>query len=174
MFCIDFEDADLVSDSVGVYRPWILNDGVTTVDNSMGVTCPQGQRCGFFNESVLEVAFFSNNYAQWPSLRITLDYMMIASTSIDQGIISNDCFNGADYAAGNSLYCSADSDTFNGGLRGTGVIGDVDLSAVSMSKWNVSLLVNTHTHTHTHSFLIAAVVLCFLYVLVYLLKRGRV
>ena len=139
MFCIDFEDDDLVSNIAGVYRPWILNDGVTIVDSLMGVTCPQGQRCGFFNESVLEVAFFSNNYAQWPSLRITLDYMMTASTPIDQGIISNDCFNQANNAAGNSLYCSANINTFNGGLKGTGVIGAVDLSAVSMSKWNFQL-----------------------------------
>ena len=138
MFCIDFEDDDLVSNSAGVYRPWILNDGVTIVDSLMGVTCPQGERCGFFNESVLEVAFFSNNYAQWPSLRITFDYMMAAPIPIDQGIISNDCFNQAGYAAGNSIYCSADSNTLKGGVKGTGNITAVDLSAVSITKWNVS------------------------------------
>ncbi|KAI0241986.1 hypothetical protein LSAT2_015249, partial [Lamellibrachia satsuma] len=135
MFCIDFEDDDLVSNTAGVYRPWILNDGVTVVTDAQ---CPQGQRCGFFNESVLEVAFFSNNYAQWPSLRITFDYMMTASTPIDQGIISNDCFNQADYADGNSLYCSADSNTLKGGVKGTGNITAVDLSAVSITKLNVS------------------------------------
>ncbi|KAI0240459.1 hypothetical protein LSAT2_008807 [Lamellibrachia satsuma] len=53
MFCIDFEDDDLVSNTAGVYRPWILNDGVTVVADAQ---CPQGQRCGFFNESVLEGA----------------------------------------------------------------------------------------------------------------------
>ena len=139
MFCIDFEDDDLVSNTAGVYRPWILNDGVTVVTDAQ---CPQGQRCGFFNESVLEVPFFSNNYAQWPSLKITFEYMMTAQTPIDQGIISNDCFNQAEYAAGNSLYCSADSNTLKSGVKGTGNITAVDSSAVSITKLNVSILLN--------------------------------
>ena len=122
MFCIDFEDDDLVSNTAGVYRPWVLNDGVTIVDNTINleVNCPQGQRCGFFNESVLEVPFFSNNYAQWPTLRITLSYKMTGSQDVDKGIISNDCFPDATvpFAPGNSLYCSANSGNFLAGLKG--------------------------------------------------------
>ena len=117
MFCIDFEDAGLVSTTAGVYRPWILNDGVTIVDNAMGANCPQGQRCGFFNESVLEVPFFSNNYVHWPSMRITFNYRMTQATALDQGIISNDCFNQVANADGNSLYCSASSIDFMAGLK---------------------------------------------------------
>ena len=116
MFCIDFEDDDLVSDLSGVYRPWVLNDGVTVVNSG----CPQGNRCGFFNASVLEVPFFANNYGHWPNLRITLEYKMISfSGNIDQGIVSNDCFpNGnGQYAAGNSLFISANDQDFNGGLK---------------------------------------------------------
>ena len=117
MFCIDFEDDDLVSNTWGEYRPWVLNDGVTVVNSP---DCPQGKRCGFFNESVLEVPFFSNNYGHWPSLRITLQYKMISfSGTIDQGIVSNDCFpkGTGEYAPGNSLFISANDDEFNGGLK---------------------------------------------------------
>ena len=114
MFCIDFEDDDLVSNTAGVYRPWILNDGVTVVTDAQ---CPQGQRCGFFNESVLEVPFFSNNYVHWPSMRITLSYRMTQASALDQGIISNDCFNQVANADGNSLYCSASSTDFTAGLK---------------------------------------------------------
>ncbi|KAI0216080.1 hypothetical protein LSAT2_031858, partial [Lamellibrachia satsuma] len=124
MFCIDFEDDDLVANGPGFYEPWVLNDGVTIVDSAVnpGVNCPQGQRCGFFNESVLEVPFFSNNYAHWPSLRITLSYKMTQRTNIDQGIISNDCFPDATvpFAPGNSLYCSADDNDFKAGLKTSG------------------------------------------------------
>ncbi len=123
MFCIDFEDDDLVSNTWGEYRPWVLNDGVTVV-TSPG--CPQGSRCGFFNESVLEVPFFSNNYGHWPNLRITLEYKLIAfSGNNDQGIVSNDCFpngNGL-FAAGNSLFISVNGKDFNGGLKDTPATG---------------------------------------------------
>lgn len=133
MFCIDFEANDLISKTFGVYRPWVLNDGVTVVNDSQ---CPQGDRCGYFNNSVLEVPFFSNNYAQWPSMRITLQYKMISfSGSIDQGIISNDCLNLADYAAGNSLYLSADASTFKAGLKsGNASVPDADATVVSTTS----------------------------------------
>ena len=132
MFCIDFEDEDLVSDTEGVYRPWILNDGVTIVDNAMGANCPQGQRCGFFNESVLEVPFFSNNYVHWHTMSITFNYRMIQGTSLYQGIISNDCFNQADYADGSSLYCSASVTDFMAGLKtDNSPLEDANASVVS-------------------------------------------
>ncbi|KAI0216081.1 hypothetical protein LSAT2_031859, partial [Lamellibrachia satsuma] len=147
MFCINFEDDDLVAKGPAfVYEPWIRNDGVTIVDNTVnpGVNCPEGQRCGFFNESVLQIPFFSNNYAQWPSLRITLSYRMTSfgldldmrrlDRIPDKGIISNDCFpegNGL-YASGNSLYCSADDIRFKAGLNGPSPDNAVaDGSAVS-------------------------------------------
>ena len=118
MFCIDFEDDDLVSDTWGEYRPWVLNDGVTVVEDEQ---CPQGKKCGFFNGSgVLEVPFFSNNYGHWPNLRIELQYKMISfEAPIDQGIVSNDCFPDGDglYADGNSLFISANDETFNAGLK---------------------------------------------------------
>ena len=118
MFCIDFEDNDLVSDTWGEYRPYVFNDGVTVVKDTQ---CPQGDRCGFFNGSgVLEVPFFSNNYGHWPSLRIELEFKMISfSGNIDQGIVSNDCVPDGTglYAAGNSLYISANDNTFNTGLK---------------------------------------------------------
>ena len=133
MFCINFEDDDLVAKGPAfVYEPWILNDGVTIVDNTVnpGVNCPEGHICVFFNESVLKVPFFSNNYAHWPSLRITLSYRMtLFGLELDmrrldripaQGIISNDCFpeGNVPYAPGNSLYCSVGDITFMAGLKG--------------------------------------------------------
>ncbi|KAK2153742.1 hypothetical protein NP493_2267g00009 [Ridgeia piscesae] len=147
MFCIDFEDDDLVSDTWGEYRPYVYNDGVTVVD---GPQCPQGNRCGFFsNESVLEVPFFSNNYGHWPNLRITLEYKMIpSSANLDQGIVSNDCFpNGnGKFAAGNSLFISANDKTFNAGLKNPiGVGPTVTVNVVNMIcfyKW-----INTHVAT---------------------------
>ena len=136
MFCIDFEDADLVSNTAGVYRPWILNDGVTIDDNTMGANGPQGQRCGFFNESVLEVPFFSNNYVNWPSMKITLSYRMTQATALDQGIISNDCFNQIPNAAGNSLYCSASSIDFIAGLNTVNSpLEDAAVSEVSIKQY---------------------------------------
>ena len=132
MFCIDFEDDDLVSNTAGVYRPWILNDGVTVVTDAQ---CPQGQRCGFFNESVLEVAFFSNNYVHWPSMKITLSYRMTQATALDQGIISNDCFNQVPNAAGNSLYCSASSTDFMAGLKTNSPSEDAAVSEVSSKHY---------------------------------------
>ena len=117
MFCIDFEDKDLVSNTFGEYRPWVFNDGVTVVTSPQ---CPQGKRCGFFNASVLEVGFFANNYGHWPNLRITLEYKMIhLSGNIDQGIVSNHCFPHGNvmYAAASSLFMSASALNFNGGLK---------------------------------------------------------
>ena len=114
MFCIDFENGDLISHTVGEYRPWVLNNGVTVVHD---LQCPQGQFCGFFNASCLELPFFSNNYDHWPSLRITLSYKMTQTTQMDQGIISNDCYQGLANAPGNSLYLSASSTNFKAGLK---------------------------------------------------------
>ena len=114
MFCIDFENGDLISHTAGEYRPWVLNNGVTIVHDPQ---CPQGQWCGFFNASCLEVPFFSNNYDHWPSLRITLSYKMTQPTHMDQGIVSNDCFQGLANAPGNSLYLSASSTNFKAGLK---------------------------------------------------------
>ena len=129
MFCIDFENGDLISHTAGEYRPWVLNNGVTIVHDPQ---CPQGQWCGFFNASCLEVPFFSNNYDHWPSLRITLSYKMTQPTQMDQGIVSNDCFQGLANAPGNSLYLSASSTDFKAGLKaGNPVIPDASAQYVS-------------------------------------------
>ena len=128
LFCIDFEDDELISNTGGVYRPWVFNNNVTVVSSPH---CPQGMRCGYFNESILEVPFFSNTYSTWPSLRITLRYKQISKSLLDQGIISNSC-TPPPFAEGNSLYCSAAAggDKFKGGLKSPAV----NLSAVSWKR----------------------------------------
>ena len=115
MFCIDFEDDDLIQKGTA-YQPWILNRGVTVVADQQ---CPQGDRCGFFNESILEVPFFSNNYDPWHGLKITLKYVQLLAGQVDQGVISNDCLNLDSGAPGNSLYLSVDAggNLFNAGLK---------------------------------------------------------
>jgi len=139
MFCIDFEDDDLVQNGTP-YQPWVMNRGVTVVNDQQ---CPQGEKCGFFNASLLEVPFFSNNYDPWHGLVITLHYRQTAKSNIDQGIISNDCFGGVPFAPGNSLYCSAagDGTRFNAGLKARDPNDIVDLSAVSsINMISLSLL----------------------------------
>ncbi|KAK2177173.1 hypothetical protein NP493_615g01049 [Ridgeia piscesae] len=42
MFCIDFETDDLVSVTKGVYRPWVLNDGVHIINDPLGGSADQG------------------------------------------------------------------------------------------------------------------------------------
>ncbi len=130
MFCINFEDDDLVTNDV--YQPWVLNRGVTVVSDP-AIGCPEGNRCGFFNESNLELPFFSNNYDHWHNLRITLHYKQILTTTPDQGIISNDCFNGIDNAPGNSLYLSSagDGSEFKCGLKSNNASEDANPTAVS-------------------------------------------
>ena len=115
MFCIDFEDDDLVQGGTA-YQPWLHNRGVTVVTDTQ---CPQGNRCGFFNESFIEVAMFANNYDSWQRLKITLEYKQILSSQMDQGVISNDCLSEQSGAPGNSLYCSLDASggSFNAGLK---------------------------------------------------------
>ena len=132
MFCIDFEDDDLIRDGTP-YQPWVMNRGVTVVK---AAECPQGERCGFFNASLLEVPMFSNNYDPWHGLVIKLRYRQTAQSNIDQGIISNDCFGGVPYAPGNSLYCSADAggNSFNAGLKARNPAAVTSLSAVSSIK----------------------------------------
>ena len=102
MFCINFEDNDLVSNTMGVYRPWVMNDGVNVITDAM---CIEGNKCGLFNMSRLEIPFFSNLYSSIPSIRITFYYKIISGGSADQGIISNDCYGGVAGAPGNSLFC---------------------------------------------------------------------
>ncbi|KAK2153741.1 hypothetical protein NP493_2267g00008 [Ridgeia piscesae] len=118
----------------------------TDVLNYTTPNCPQGKRCGFFNESVLEVPFFSNNYGHWPSLRITLQYKMISfSGTIDQGIVSNDCFpkGTGEYAPGNSLFISANDDEFNGGLKDlTGTT--VTVAAHGIGSWGLGPIRESH------------------------------
>ena len=104
MFCINFEDDDLVNDNMGVYRPWIMNDGVKIIDDPN--LCIEGRRCGFFNMSRLEIPMFSNMYSNFEALRIFFYYKIVPGGSADQGIISNDCYGGATGAPGNSIYCS--------------------------------------------------------------------
>ena len=132
MFCINFEDDDLVTNDV--YQPWVLNRGVTVVDAS-SVGCPEGNRCGFFNDdSNLELAFFSNNYGHWHNLRITLNYKQIQTSQSDQGIMSNDCWHGTENAPGNSLYLSSSGDgsEFKCGMKTNNASLDADPTAVSV------------------------------------------
>ena len=113
MFCIDFETDDLVSVTKGVYRPWVLNDGVHIINDPLGTH----GRVGFFNESHLEIPFFSNAYSSFKSLRISFYYRLAPGGSADQGIISNDCFGGAVNAPGNSLFASAQGTYLSAGFK---------------------------------------------------------
>lgn len=141
MFCINFEDDDLVTNDV--YQPWVLNDGVTIVEGA-SFGCPEGKRCGFFNESILELPFFSNNYGHWNSLRITLHYKMIATSDVDQGIVSNDCYKDVANAPGNSLYCSVGGagDVFKAGLKSSNSSVDANGSAVRKNSEQFSVLIS--------------------------------
>ena len=103
MFCIDFEDDDLVNDNMGVYRPWVMNDKVEIIDDSN--LCIEGNRCGLFNMSRLEIPMFSNMYSNFRALRISFYYKIMPGGSADQGIISNDCYGGVTGAPGNSIFC---------------------------------------------------------------------
>ena len=70
--CIDFENADVLTTN-GLY---VFNDGVSVVSNGIDAPldfCPQGNSCGYFNKSKLELPFFANNYNYLPNLRITFD-----------------------------------------------------------------------------------------------------
>ena len=131
LFCINFENDYQLADH-GVY---VLNDGVTVVTDS---SCPEGQKCGFFNGGRLEVPFFANNYGGLPSLRITFYFKSLGGTN-DQGIISNDCYPDATvpYAAGNSLYCSIKGDVVSAGLKEPDA--DVSASAVSCLAYIVMI-----------------------------------
>ena len=104
MFCIDFEDADLVGP--GAYQPWVLNEDVTIVSSTSLGPCAEGSQCGYFNASHLVIPFFSNTYASFPSLRITFNYMRTVASPVTRGLISNDCFNDKEGQSGNSLYAS--------------------------------------------------------------------
>ena len=111
MFCIDFEDEeDLVF--AGADHPWVLNDGVQIVPKA-SAGCPQGDKCGYFENSRLEIPFFSNAYSGINSLRITFWLRRVDGEPVTMGLISNDCFNGVQDAAGNSLYCSIQYDGDN-------------------------------------------------------------
>ena len=102
MFCIDFDDDDLVSDNMGVYKPWVMNDNVNVITDAM---CIEGNRCGLFNMSRLEIPMFSNMYSNFHTLRISFYYKIMSGGSGDQGIISNDCYGGATGAPRNSIFC---------------------------------------------------------------------
>ena len=56
---------------------YVLNNGVTVVTDPS--FCPEGNSCGFFNASQLEIPFFANNYNHLPNLRITFE--MYGTTS---------------------------------------------------------------------------------------------
>ena len=101
MFCIDFEDTDLVG--AGVYQPWLLIDHIDRVHSDVA-GCPQGDYCGYFCGGRLEVPLFSNAYSSFPSLRITFDYIRTPGGGDSyQGIISNDCFEHDPHLLGNSM-----------------------------------------------------------------------
>ena len=112
MFCIDFEDDDLVGQ--GVYQPWVMNVDVTVVTDP---DCPQGSKCGYFNGSRIEIPFFSNAYSSFDGLWIELWYKRTGTYPVNQGLISNDCFEGQSYEPGNSLYASCVSSDVEAGVK---------------------------------------------------------
>ena len=99
-FCIDFEEDDFVR--AGADHPKVSNYGVIVVDTT-DAGCPQGDRCGYFDEGRLEIPSFSNAYTGISSFRITFNYLRMAGGEDHQGIFSNDCFNGEADLPGNSL-----------------------------------------------------------------------
>ena len=138
MFCIDFEDDSLIKKGTA-YQPWLLNRGVTVVNS---LECPEGNRCGFFNESLIEIAMFANNYDPWHGLKISLKYMQTQSSQMDQGVVSNDCINLQSGAPGNSLYCSVDA----GGNSFTAGLKDARNPTTIVSASDVSNPCNTFTY----------------------------
>ena len=153
MFCIDFETPDLVSS--GADHPWVRNKGVDIVNQTSNGPCIQGARCGYFNESHLEIPFFSNAYDGFTSLRITFSYMKTTSTSGLKGLVSNDCFDNQEGRIGNSLYAGCKDTEVKSGVKQP----TVNLSTVSTSDLYLccinyhsvfSLTAQTHARTHTH------------------------
>ena len=131
MFCIDFEDDDLVGQ--GAYQPWVLNEDVTVVTSA---DCPQGSRCGYFNGSRLEIPFFSNAYSSFPGLWVDFWYKRTGSEPANQGLISNDCFQGQTDEPGNSLYASCTSSDVETGLKSISLaVAHANVS----TQWTISL-----------------------------------
>ena len=101
MFCVNFEDPDFVGDE-GADQPTVSNYGVVVVDTA-DVGCPQGDKCGYFDEGRLEIPRFANAYSTFSSLRITFNYLRTGGGKDHQGLISNDCFKDEPDLPGNSL-----------------------------------------------------------------------
>ena len=64
---------------------YVFNNGVKVVQNGVdGIAsdfCPEGNSCGLFNASQLEIPFFSNNWNHLPNIKITFN--MLATTAAD-------------------------------------------------------------------------------------------
>lgn len=57
---------------------YVMNQGVTIIENGVnGVPydfCPQGKRCGFFDNSKLEIPYFTNIYGGVSNMKSTMDF----------------------------------------------------------------------------------------------------
>ena len=64
---------------------YVKNSGVKVVENGVnGIPadfCPQGNKCGFFNGSQLDIPYFANNYAGLTNIKITLDFYITDITN---------------------------------------------------------------------------------------------
>ena len=111
MTCVTFDEGD---DGVqGLLGMWVRNSGVRVVNDSL--LCKY-KNCGFFSGSArLEIPHFSNNMQWYRSFAISMFFLRNAGAD-DQGLISNDCFNNMEYAAGNSLYVSSQSGAVSSAL----------------------------------------------------------
>lgn len=56
-----------------------MNKGVQIVENGVGEIpsnfCPEGKRCGFFENSQLEIPRYSNGLSQLSNFRVTFDIL---------------------------------------------------------------------------------------------------
>ena len=97
----------------GLLGLWVRNSGVSIVNDS---SLCKYNNCGYFNGSArLEIPFFGNNMQWYRSFAVSMYFQRNAGAD-DQGLVSNDCFNNMDYAAGNSLYVSSQSGAVSSAL----------------------------------------------------------
>ena len=86
---------------------YVFNNGVQVVQNGVdGIApdfCPEGNSCGFFNSSQLEIPFFSNNWNHLPNIKITFNMLENVKSS-PEGVISNGCRKHKSYVGSNSFF----------------------------------------------------------------------
>ena len=121
--CVTFDEGyDGVQGLLGL---WVHNSGVSIVNDS---SLCKYKNCGSFSGSArLEIPFFGNNMQWYRSFSVSMFFLRNAGAN-DQGLVSNDCFNNMDYAAGNSLYVSSQSGAVSSNLvdpagNDAGVVG---------------------------------------------------